>query len=532
MPLNPLILKQYDNAQDRSSEYDLMIKKRNPLFDEIVRGTKIVRDFIIERNLIVYGGTTIDCLLRLKGSKLYPDDLLEIADLDFISPNSVDDAYDLCDILYKAGFKNVRCLQGRHVQTMRVDIEDANYIADIAYCPLSLFKKIKYATFENMRIVTADMQKIDIHSSFMLPYGNPGAEVVFQRWSKDLKRFNLLEQYYPALTGGADKSQESQMKPGVNFATREVRVPREYLTTTLAYGYFAYACLLQYFKSQLPGMLSGVIDMSFTVDKEYIIYQTPLQRAEILTANIGDVDYIVESSDKKFTKKEYRAYREYLLPRWELDTEQPELTIYNGSRCLITYNSLLINEKNAIRYVNVQGLLKYLMSQHFIDVELSDVHLAFYNSVRTMIQLYESKYNSLFKNSHVSSETTQEEHIENSWKMYLGLIPGVIKSDDEMALLPSIKTYGNENKSDFVEKILNDLDNQLYGEPKYNMPMAYSPFTFTTREMPRPTFNYNVEFFNFDGSLIVDETKDEVVKTETKGDIETKPEKKVKKDPK
>ena len=45
------------------------------------RALDIVREFIVERGLILFGGTAIDYALRLKGSKIYPDE--QRPDFDF-----------------------------------------------------------------------------------------------------------------------------------------------------------------------------------------------------------------------------------------------------------------------------------------------------------------------------------------------------------------------------------------------------------------------------------------------------------------
>ncbi len=178
---------------------------------------EIVRAFIIERGLVLYGGLAIDYALRArKAPPIYSD--VQRPDFDFFSPNHVEDAYDLADRLHKQGFREVGAIRAIHVQTMRVK-SDFIFVADISYMPPELFKKLptlalrpdgaavddaevpagtsdsKFRTL--LRIVHPDYQRMDMHLSLSYPFDNPPRENVFNRWAKDVKRFNLLAAAYP-----------------------------------------------------------------------------------------------------------------------------------------------------------------------------------------------------------------------------------------------------------------------------------------------------------------------------------------------
>jgi hypothetical protein len=152
------------------------------MYQDVVDVIIEVKEFIRKKKLIIYGGTAIDFALRLKGDKIYPDESLSVADLDFFSPNSVEDAYELADMLYNKGYKEARSIVALHVITMRVDMGDNHFIADISYIPRDVYDKIPYLTYDGMRIVHPDFQKIDLHSSLSFPYDNTPMEVIFHRW--------------------------------------------------------------------------------------------------------------------------------------------------------------------------------------------------------------------------------------------------------------------------------------------------------------------------------------------------------------
>jgi hypothetical protein len=160
----------------------------------IIQMLEIVKEFIIKKKLIVYGGLAIDYALKLKGSFLYSPNTLP--DWDIFSPNHTKDGYELSTILYqKFPTEFIDCIFALHISTMRVRSNYAE-IADISYIPLEIFDKIPTLTFNNVRFVDPNYQKLDIHRSLFLPFENAPLETIFNRWVKDIERYNLLSDHY------------------------------------------------------------------------------------------------------------------------------------------------------------------------------------------------------------------------------------------------------------------------------------------------------------------------------------------------
>ena len=120
--------------------YENIIIEHNPYISQMKDTVSIVKEFIRKRNLLLYGGTAIDYALRLKGDCIYPDESLEVPDLDFYSPNHVEDAYDLTDILYQLGYKETNAFRAFYVLAMRVDVGGNNIVADIGYIQPDIFE--------------------------------------------------------------------------------------------------------------------------------------------------------------------------------------------------------------------------------------------------------------------------------------------------------------------------------------------------------------------------------------------------------
>jgi len=181
-------------ASDRADEAKALAKRRDadgPIMD---RALTQVRAFLAERALIVFGGFAIDCALRLRGAAIYPDE--ERPDYDALSPTAIDDAYALADELHRAGFAQVDAIRAVHVQTMRVRV---NYrpVADLGYLPADVCARVPTLAYKDLRIVHPDFQRIDMHLAFCFPFSGAPREDVFNRWRKDLKRYNLLAEHYP-----------------------------------------------------------------------------------------------------------------------------------------------------------------------------------------------------------------------------------------------------------------------------------------------------------------------------------------------
>ena len=80
--------------------------------EEVKKMIEILEDFLIRKKCICYGGTAINNILP-KHAQFY-DQELEIPDYDFYSPNAMDDAKELADLYFDAGFKEIEAKAREH----------------------------------------------------------------------------------------------------------------------------------------------------------------------------------------------------------------------------------------------------------------------------------------------------------------------------------------------------------------------------------------------------------------------------------
>jgi hypothetical protein len=160
------------------------------------RGNEIVRQFIIDRQLVLTGGLIIDFALKLKGERgIYED--YDVSDYDFFSMDNAKDASDLFNIL-RGEFENISLLPGIHPTTVKIFIYK-DCIADITYATEKSFKEMEKTSFmyNGMKCRSVYLQYPDIHRALTYPYENEPKETINNRWMKDFNRFLMLYKHYP-----------------------------------------------------------------------------------------------------------------------------------------------------------------------------------------------------------------------------------------------------------------------------------------------------------------------------------------------
>lgn len=160
----------------------------------VERAFEIVRDFIVKRRRLLAGGMSVDMALRMKGSRLYPDDTLP--DYDFLTPDNATDSYDLARLLCEAKLPDVDAIGAMHVTTQRVRVLGV-VVADITYVPATIFAQMHTIDSGAMRLLHPYYTMLDQFTALGMPYENPPHEVIIERWAKDIKRLGMLLPMFP-----------------------------------------------------------------------------------------------------------------------------------------------------------------------------------------------------------------------------------------------------------------------------------------------------------------------------------------------
>lgn len=338
--------------------YEVLARNANPKVSEIIQGIDIVKKFIIDRGLILYGGTAIDFALRLKGDPLYNDEALKIPDLDFYSPNNVQDAYDLTEMLMKK-FDDVGALVAMHPQTMRVRLH-YNYVADITYVDPEIFEKIPTLNYDRMKFVHPEFQRIDMLFSLTFPLDNPPLENITNRLKKDNTRLALYEKHYPIMKGTSDESTAAAPK---DRPVTVMRVPLSDIGNGVLDGFAAYAALT-HAKHKL-----------ISVDGDTLVIKLPAIYTEL---DIIDNDHVAVMT--RFVGAKITHYEELLNIRPEymkIRTAAGVINVGEYPNKWLPIKTIEINGTK-LRTVCAPAVMMFLLSRVFIDRKNADIYRAYY----------------------------------------------------------------------------------------------------------------------------------------------------------
>lgn len=320
-----------DDVSKYKEEAKLLLLEMDPMWNDITRTTEIVKEYIRSHPVVIYGGTAIDMFLRLKGDKIYPDEMLAAADLDFLSGDSVGDAYFLAKKFFDMGYKEARAIRAIFPTTMKVDIGGNHWLADCSYVPQEICKNIiahHSLEFDGMKIVHPDLQRIDLHSALAFPYDNPPREVMFDRWKKDIERFNLLNKHYPVEQGEIELKMSRQKWP---MKIRELVLS----------GWAAYAIYRQQ---------RGDKD-AFVVSDSGVSFDSPMKYIDCVGHRRLSYDVTAH----------HVAYG-HIIPEWRMyEANYGEIREEATDNRLLSFVSVTIGDKKW-RLVCIQYLLRYFIS--------------------------------------------------------------------------------------------------------------------------------------------------------------------------
>jgi len=348
-------------------KFSTVIRDHNIDKEMITKALSVVKQFIIDRSLIIFGGLAIDYALRLYGSSvtIYVDE--ELPDYDCISPTNVDDAYDLGEILNNMGYENVKVIRARHPETMRVRINLIT-VADIGYIPLEYYKQYKTLLYKQMRILHPDIQRLDLHKAYCFPFNNPPLEDIFNRWGKDIVRFNLYEQYYPIIVHNVkyDITEKTYKLPYKLINNKQYAIN----------GFAAYALYYREFIKYSDN----------TSSIESIVLSITEYTCMLTIPKLPDNNPFIIVTNQPNNEGKYSNILEKIPDHDILSIENNELIIY-----YVNYLSITVIDD--IQVVNIQYLLMYFLFYYnfYYDVNYRKIFGKFYINLLAMINIMEPK---------------------------------------------------------------------------------------------------------------------------------------------
>lgn len=175
--------------------YEDITIKRDSNYANISKALDIVKEFVISKNLILYGGMAIDASLKIKGhAGIYHE--TKQPDYDFLSSDPILHSKQIGKLICNAELPNVSIINGIHVTTRRVRVNFIS-VADISFCPKTILDKIPTITKDGLIYTHPNFQIMDIHRSLSFAFESPTRPTIFHRWARDMKRYDMLYPLYP-----------------------------------------------------------------------------------------------------------------------------------------------------------------------------------------------------------------------------------------------------------------------------------------------------------------------------------------------
>lgn len=421
--------------------FEYIVFQHDPNKDMMLKTLEIVRDFIAEKKLVITGGMAIDFALKLKGSKLYDDNT--IPDYDFFSPEHSNDAFELGKILcekipglFPDNDANIDVIPATHVTTMRVRLNFIS-VADITYLPIQVFKNLPTLEFtiDGKRILFRHphMQMIDQHRALSLPYEHSPHEVILHRWTKDMKRFDMLYKLYPVV--GKDISDAID-----NW--QEIHIDPEVLKNTCIGGFAALFLLLK--KEHKKCIIKLPV---FDGKLEPLVIYTDHQERDVGKF----IDYF-----KNYKIKYFNQYLDIIpskfvlivdLPEKKPKIDEPEVKVKIASTPIgglvdqiikleihiyDTSNQLIsAHEHVNFHIANPQNLLSYFLSNHFISDKKVNDESYYKDAYQTTSELVKQKIYpptyTVFGKSNIGLEHILRRAETLSWNKEIPRIKTILK---------------------------------------------------------------------------------------------------------
>lgn len=185
-----LFNKKIESIIDKSQEESDKIL--NPNLTQRKNIINIIEKYIKKNKLIIYGGNAQNLAIKKKD----PNEIIytnnsEIHDYDIYSYEPLKHVVIICNLIYEAGFKNIRCIEALHPETYSIKYDQYTFM-DLTYMPTLLYKNLTFLVVDNFRIIDPYFTYID----FMRIFTDSLITSSF-RWDKHFERFNKLQQFYP-----------------------------------------------------------------------------------------------------------------------------------------------------------------------------------------------------------------------------------------------------------------------------------------------------------------------------------------------
>ena len=185
-----VFLEKLDGIMKKTN--DIISKTLRPTTEDLWKIIYTVYDFVKERKRKIYGGFALSKLIEdvSPDDKLYSDDDIKSWDIDFYSPDPINDAKEITNRLHKKGFSYISAGEAQHDETYKIYVETKD-CADITYVPSNIYNKIPYKEIKGAIITGQHFMMIDYFRAISDPLSS------YHRLEKTFTRLCLMLKHFP-----------------------------------------------------------------------------------------------------------------------------------------------------------------------------------------------------------------------------------------------------------------------------------------------------------------------------------------------
>ena len=464
--------------------------------DKIKKSLDIVSKYIIDNELLIVGGMSIDFALRLKNDFLY-NPTYQIPDYDVVSPDNIKHANSIGALLCAEGIQNIAIIPAVHKTTVRVQLLGYT-VFDSTFIPKNLYKNIPYMKYKDYKFIDPVYQKIDQYSSlsFLWEVTGPSFNII-NRFKKDVERKNKLSEFYklekkdfnPIYTN-VEISQYNKINKIRYVDIKTDSLNKRFETTVLSkdmlnthiynidcdviyHGTLAYAFYYQEFHSKHGDDKNIIIKPNIEIKNNKFIIDIVGKDMHIINSNNNIDNFYKNISTNDIIKiKKLSALSTSVPNYYDISYENYNLQIFDLCDKLLAINHIIYKDK-IIFLSNYNYLLSFFLFMYYYEKgENSEIYRAYYCSLLYMVEKDQNIFN--FSLNTLGFNYSINENYYYYVKNYNNLIVNKKNLDD----LPpknyigypncEIKKYFNKEESEYYEEdqkeikttnFLNDLNN-------------------------------------------------------------------------
>ena len=166
-------------------------KKLHPLLDDFLKVKELIKEFINKKKRIIYGGFALHTLIGAKDVKDQFYKTNERSDIEFYTPEPIQDIVDLCNLFHEKKFPYVSGGPGHHEETYTIFV-DFVAVCDMSYMPKNVYGNMPVINIDGLLYPDQSWILVDMFRQYndpILSYRRLKDKVFF--------RTNLLLKHYP-----------------------------------------------------------------------------------------------------------------------------------------------------------------------------------------------------------------------------------------------------------------------------------------------------------------------------------------------